>query len=363
MSNLNVNGNNYSDDGTASRDMRNGGHRKWLLPILSDALTDLGAKLAAALTAKAGAETAKAGAEAAASTAINAPGTQATSTTSLVIGTGSKSLVIQSGKSIALGMYVTIAVTASPTSAMYGQVTAYNSGTGALTVNVLGSAGSGTYAAWTVALSGGLPGSFPASLISGFYVEDIADGAGRLQGESAYTLPAGTQDGQLILVERLGLFVFRAAATDPADGETCIAPVSGSGRWLLICPTWDFICAWLNGTDLSVLSDGVADNKTSITANTASITALSARLLSASASLDFPSIAATTGSATLTLTVAGAVVGDRVILAPPSTLPAGLIPAGYVSAADTVSITLFNNTAGAIDPAAMTWGATVLKGA
>lgn len=192
---------------------------------------------------------------------------------------------------------------------------------------------------------------------------DIVSGSGYLQGESGYTLPAGTQDGQQQLVERLGLFVFRSASTDPVDGETCIAPLSGSGRWLLVCPTWDFVYAWLGGTDLSVLSDGVSQNGNDIAANKAGLASLNARLLSASASLDFPSIAATTGSATLTVTVAGAAVGDRVTLAPPSTLPAGMIPTGYVSTADTVSITLFNNTAGAVDPAAMTWGVTVLKGA
>lgn len=49
MSNITVNGNAYSDDGTATRNLPNGGHRLWLLPMLSDAVSDLAGKVAAAL--------------------------------------------------------------------------------------------------------------------------------------------------------------------------------------------------------------------------------------------------------------------------------------------------------------------------
>lgn len=36
-----LNGNTYSDDGTATRDMTNGGHRTWLLAMISDLLVVL----------------------------------------------------------------------------------------------------------------------------------------------------------------------------------------------------------------------------------------------------------------------------------------------------------------------------------
>jgi hypothetical protein len=105
-------------------------------------------------TTQAGIATTKA-AEAAASalTALNAPGTSATSTTSLTVGTGAKSLTIQTGKSIVVGMEVVIAYTTTPTTRMVGTVTAYNSGTGALDVTVSSTSGSGTQAAWTVSLT------------------------------------------------------------------------------------------------------------------------------------------------------------------------------------------------------------------
>lgn len=80
-------------------------------------------------------------------------GTTGTSTTSLAIGTGSKSLTTQAGKSWVVGSYVYIVSSASIGNMMTGQVTAYNSGTGALTVNVLVVTGSGTLASWLIGLA------------------------------------------------------------------------------------------------------------------------------------------------------------------------------------------------------------------
>lgn len=82
------------------------------------------------------------------------------------------------------------------------------------------------------------------------------------------------------------------------------------------------------------------------------------KLLAGSATLDFPSIAAN-GSQSLTITVTGAVSGDAAIASPPATLNANLSFVAYVSAADTVTIRIHNNTGGAIDPASATWKVTV----
>ena len=103
-------------------------------------------------------------AAASASMATNAPGTSATSTTSLAVGAGSKALTVQTGKALVVGQWVTITSTATPANWMHGQVTAYTSGTGALTVNVTAVGGSGTYAAWTIGLSA--PSQSSAALLS-----------------------------------------------------------------------------------------------------------------------------------------------------------------------------------------------------
>jgi len=76
-----------------------------------------------------------------------------TSTTSLTIGTGSKTLTTQTGKNFQVGQFVTVANTATPANYMVGQVTGYNTGTGSLTVNVTVVGGSGTYTAWTIAIA------------------------------------------------------------------------------------------------------------------------------------------------------------------------------------------------------------------
>jgi hypothetical protein len=83
-------------------------------------------------------------------------------------------------------------------------------------------------------------------------------------------------------------------------------------------------------------------------------------LWTVTATLDFPNIAHNT-SEELTVTVTGAAVGDTVMLGAPSTIEAGLIFCGYVSATDTVTIRVHNSTGGAVDPASNDWRVTVLQ--
>jgi hypothetical protein len=96
-------------------------------------------------------------AAASASSALNAPGTNGSSATSLTIGTGTKSFTTQTGKAWSIGQSVVIANTAAPTNRMIGVLTAYNSGTGAATVQVTTAEGTGTFTAWTIAMASGAP--------------------------------------------------------------------------------------------------------------------------------------------------------------------------------------------------------------
>ena len=83
-------------------------------------------------------------------------------------------------------------------------------------------------------------------------------------------------------------------------------------------------------------------------------TYVSARSIHVIASLNFASIASNS-TGTQTVTVTGATVSSGVTLGAPSTIEAGLIWCGFVSAADTVTIRLHNASGGAIDPALATW--------
>lgn len=78
-----------------------------------------------------------------------------TSTTSLTIAaSGTIALTVQTNKGFAPGQFVVISRTADPVaSQMGGTVTAYDYTTGAMSVTLSQSTGTGTYAAWTVAIS------------------------------------------------------------------------------------------------------------------------------------------------------------------------------------------------------------------
>ena len=106
-----------------------------------------------ATSAAASASNAATSASAAATSASDlASAWRATSTSSLAIGTGSKTFATQSGKLFEVGSFVTIAHVGTPTDFMFGQVTAY-SGT-SLTVSVALASGAGTFADWTITVSG-----------------------------------------------------------------------------------------------------------------------------------------------------------------------------------------------------------------
>jgi hypothetical protein len=79
-------------------------------------------------------------------------GYNATSTTSLAVGTGSKTLTVQPNKAYAIGN--NIKVLKDVNNWMFGDVTAYNSLTGVLTFNCVTIAGSGTYTSWNITMSG-----------------------------------------------------------------------------------------------------------------------------------------------------------------------------------------------------------------
>lgn len=77
------------------------------------------------------------------------------STTSLTIGNGTKSLTVGTGLSYTVTQNVTISFDGS--NHMHGEVLAYDAGTGAMSVDVNHHTGSGTYSAWTVNVGGVTP--------------------------------------------------------------------------------------------------------------------------------------------------------------------------------------------------------------
>jgi hypothetical protein len=74
------------------------------------------------------------------------------SVSSLTIGLGTQSLLVGTGLSYSVGQQVVIAYDAN--NYMQGVIVSYNNSSGAMVVNVTSAAGSGTYSAWAVNLSG-----------------------------------------------------------------------------------------------------------------------------------------------------------------------------------------------------------------
>ena len=126
-----------------------------------DAIRDDATAQAATATTQAGIATTQAGnaatsatnannsetaAAASAASAVNSPGSQATSTSNLTIGVTSQALTLaQTGKNFVVGQWVNISGVANPAANwMAGPITAFNSSTGDMTVDVVTAVGTGT---------------------------------------------------------------------------------------------------------------------------------------------------------------------------------------------------------------------------
>lgn len=111
---------------------------------------------------------------AAASAALAAGSLISTSTTSNAIGTGSKTWTVGTGLSIPAGggPYVMLSQNGAPSNYNVGQVTAYNTSTGSLTVNVTTTNGSGTITAWNLSVSAA-PGLATGALLIANNLSDL----------------------------------------------------------------------------------------------------------------------------------------------------------------------------------------------
>jgi hypothetical protein len=115
-----------------------------------------------------------------AAAAVAAPGTSATSTTSVTTAYGPCAIVVQPGKVLTVGTWVTMASSAAPDVVQQsGPITSYNPATGALGINVKALSGVGLTAPdWIVGLSapGGATLGFNQYTGAQFYTAGIFEG-------------------------------------------------------------------------------------------------------------------------------------------------------------------------------------------
>lgn len=151
MTVVSAQGREYSDAGETARDMRNGGSKTWLLPMLADVMLEI-------LRALNAADAAEESAVIAESLAASLSGTSATS---LAVGSGTVILQTQAGKFFSRGTFLLVQHAADPSVFMYCRSIAYNSATGALAATVLRYEGGSTFGDWQINVTGmaGLQGA------------------------------------------------------------------------------------------------------------------------------------------------------------------------------------------------------------
>lgn len=140
---------------------------------------------------------------AAASAALAAQTFNGTSTTSLTVSAGAKTLTTQTGKAWVVGQYISVARTSSPTNTILrGIITAYDIATGSLSFTCDDITGSGTFTDWTLGLAGprGASGNRVLVHVTGTTVTCAPGNDYSLENASATTatLPASFADGDTI---------------------------------------------------------------------------------------------------------------------------------------------------------------------
>jgi len=169
------------------------------------------------------------------------------STTSNTINNGTKSFTIGTGLSYTPTQSITISYNAA--NHMHGEVLTYNSGTGALSVDINHHTGSGTYAAWTVNVAGVVP---VASIVWG----DITGTLGN-QTDLATAL-----NNKLETSTAATTYAALAGATFTGEVSTPASTTGTAGFSILpgTAPTspinGEF---WNTGTDLQVRLGGVTE--------------------------------------------------------------------------------------------------------
>lgn len=147
----------------------------------------------------------------------------------------------------------------------------------------------------------------------------------------------------LAILDKLGVFIWEAGSTELDDDETCFA--SSGGRWLLQSAAWDLVNEyWASDIDaLNTATDSLEASVATINTN------LKAKLLRASFTFSVTSIAANTGAST-TVTVQGAMFNDFVSVSPPSTISAGTVVTGTVTAPNVVTLRFWAANPAGINP-------------
>lgn len=188
-------------------------------------------------TAATTATTKAAEAAASAASALQTPGTNATSTSAItpVIGTNSFTLA-QTGKNFVVNQFVTVAN--SNTKYFNGIITAFNAGTGAMTVDARVVLGSGSASAWTITAAAPANGELFTAPVQTFVA------LGSVSGSVTIDMRAGlkyslTTSGNITIA-----FTMPTLATSSTEVEAALLITKGGTHTI----TWPAGTQWSDGS-------------------------------------------------------------------------------------------------------------------
>jgi hypothetical protein len=147
------NSNTYNDGVTPPGNLDNGGHVVNFIPLISDTIL-----LAAQVTTNAATVAADKAIVAADKATVQSTASgvslTTTSTSSVLIGTGTKTFTLAAAINVQIGQYFKVTDQADSANYVFGNVTAWNSGTRVIEINVTVVGGTGTKSSWYASVSG-----------------------------------------------------------------------------------------------------------------------------------------------------------------------------------------------------------------
>ncbi len=181
--------------------------------------------------------------------AMNTNDTRDTSTSSVLIGTGTKVFTVSAGKSFSPGQWLTISNTPAPTNQMIGNVTSYSGTTLTVTVPTNGVFGSGTLAAWTIALT-----AAPSTQVSAA-MTPVASAATLAAAAAAMDVPT---NAQAAAINGLRNVVMNGNMAISQEFGTASTSITAGAALKYVVDGWYAACTGANVTAQQVITNNKA---------------------------------------------------------------------------------------------------------